>query len=463
LLLGSDGDNVWLPQSQALVGPFCDYVKAEPVPNVVLFAMTEIPGFRTSHMHHFSDPHHLAKRIEYYLISKELQFVPHGGPVIGPALVGQVLSAFLCDPSWARKMEDKIALQVFSKQTVLKTLNAADKNPDFLYLLFALLPPSLMFAAILDPDLTRADRIANLLLALSLVQNYRDFVEEAYRNRGRDWRAQDNKLPFPEAWAQEFISVVLGLIYELLSSPLLHLGAGGSHFIEHFFALIRRMCCNDESHEAFMRNFWKVAAKMRLLTELHIDAPVPPRRSDSGCRLRDSEADLPGLTDIPAVDIWGQSLQFLSLCGEAHDSSMAKLARIDQARGYPCPPLDLGVVVSKLHEPGQTHKLGMRGEGYVSVGGLGNDKRRAGASQLAALARPETLVVVEVADEVTQEERYLGGDDDGGAVELDQHPDGVEPRGEDIELPEEEQLAADMGIGDSGEGRLEEPPVQAEV
>jgi hypothetical protein len=94
----------------------------------------------------------------------------------------------------------------------------------------------------------------------------------------------------------------------------------------------------------------------------------------------------------------------------------------------------------------------MRSDGHVAVGGLGNDKRHAGASQFASLARqvpdvevsPDAKVLIQEEDMLEEVDRLLSGEDDGGALHLDDHPSGVEPLLEDVELPEVELLAAEQ-------------------
>jgi hypothetical protein len=123
---------------------------------------------------------------------------------------------------------------------------------------------------------------------------------------------RDNRLPFPEPWSAEFATLCLALLYHLLHTKMLHLGAKGSHFIEHLFVLIRSLCRGDESHEAFLRAFLRVAVKMQVLRELGIKQATPSRRNDSRCRL--SEADLPDPKVVPFADRYVQSLQFLAIC-----------------------------------------------------------------------------------------------------------------------------------------------------
>lgn len=188
---------------------------------------------------------------------------------------------YLLNNDGARKMEDVLPQKLFSSQTLEKTANT--NSPE---LFFALLPTTLLLESIFSEKMTRQQRIDNLLLGTALVSLYLLTLKygtlKSDDSQSLERKDVNNRICFPSSWCKEYISATMSITGILATERDVHLGACGSHFIEHLFGAVRRLSAGEDTHKRFVSSM-KNAFTERLLTkELGLVDTTPSRRSDSG-------------------------------------------------------------------------------------------------------------------------------------------------------------------------------------
>lgn len=283
--LATDGDTLYGRYS-------CNFVIAL-ISKVTEFPDHTLPEVMSdmSMLFHFSDPFHLVKRDRY----KKVRGIPFSGV---PNEIGQLYSVddlvelgipqYLLDNDKARKMEDSLPLKLFSYEILELVISEGDPQ-----LVFLMLPSTLLMESLHSEELSRQKRIdyllygASLVLLYHLVQN--DYAEHASNNPKTTNKFIASHYGFTKPWCKEYISVVFAIAHLLATEPNVHLGSCGTHFLEHFFGAIRRHSQGDDTHQRFLSSMQNVLLERLLLQRLGISLDPPPRRSDSGARVSDSD------------------------------------------------------------------------------------------------------------------------------------------------------------------------------
>lgn len=182
---------------------------------------------------------------------------------------------------------------------------------------FALLPTSLLFEAIFG-DITRTERIEYLSIgfALILLYSYEAQAQQGANNyTQRSNRSKDGSecvRVFPESFCSKYLELTYSLINQLALNTRIHLGSLGSHKLEHFFGLIRRLTYDDYSPQAFERITRKALLYKSLCKTLNCSIKIDKRKSDSGSKL-EKDTDAPIL--LPFAAYLSTAFSILNDCG----------------------------------------------------------------------------------------------------------------------------------------------------
>lgn len=283
--LATDGDNLYGRYSEAFVN--------EIITDIVGFSNLSVVEFvqKCSLLFHFSDPFHLAKRDRYRRISKAwISAVPNGisHMMTVDSLENIGIPKYLLDGDQARRMEDSLPLKLFSLENLEKAIGTGNFE-----LVFSMLPTTLLMESIHSEGFSRQQRIDLLLFGSSLVLLYfvtfSHFLEDSTPARAEAIKTVRSHSVFTLSWCREYISVTLGIANLLATEDEMHLGACGTHFLEHFFGAIRRHSRGEDTHQRFIGSMRDVLLERLLLQKLNIQLNPPNRRSDSGAKVRSSE------------------------------------------------------------------------------------------------------------------------------------------------------------------------------
>ena len=79
------------------------------------------------------------------------------------------------------------------------------------------------------------------------------------------------------------------IIYTICHNETVHLGALGTHWVEHFFGSMRRLCAGDSTHSNFLRNVTRWYLDHSIRMKLGIQSVSKSRESDSGVILTEND------------------------------------------------------------------------------------------------------------------------------------------------------------------------------
>jgi hypothetical protein len=239
---------------------------------------------------HFSDPFHLVKRDRYRKVASEPYVVDpwdRSAQCSRKDLTRLGIPSYLMSQDQVRKMEDSLPLKLFTLQTLGRIID--DDNPR---LFFAMLPSTFLLESIHSDLLSRSERIEYLMIGASLLLLYELYKNELAKCNYVIKDKKYDRIPrgrecFTSAWSAEYISVAFSIVSLLYTEDTLHLGACGTHILEHYFGAIRRHSGGEDTHVRFISSMKKVLLEQHLLTELEIPRDTPHKRSDSGYVISD--------------------------------------------------------------------------------------------------------------------------------------------------------------------------------
>ena len=157
---------------------------------------------------------------------------------------------YILDPSKSKKMDDNLPILLFSRENVEKAIQMERYD-----LLLSLLPSYLLINAVFSPDLTREQRVEQLTFGFSIVITYyNDYILYDFQNGLQSRNRMGGKNQFmtlyDPIWMKKYLSLTISLSKSLSDHHKIHLGALGTHFLEHFFGMIRRFCLSNDSAAA---------------------------------------------------------------------------------------------------------------------------------------------------------------------------------------------------------------------
>ena len=82
------------------------------------------------------------------------------------------------------------------------------------------------------------------------------------------------------------MSLTISLSKILIDRRRIHLGSLGTHFLEHFFGMVRRFCRGNDSSTEFLNEVENILVFKLLQKESIKEIVTQPRRSDNGARLQ---------------------------------------------------------------------------------------------------------------------------------------------------------------------------------
>lgn len=280
--IGTDGDNAYAYYRYML--QYIDNIRNSLSSMTIQeFAQEKHPLF------HFCDPFHLAKRDRSHKINVELfRFSPTTSTPYGSVelLMSCGIPPYVFTRDNSKKMDDQLPLRIFNLKIVKRVVEKENKA-----LLFSILPTTLLLEAIHSPTMSRTNRIECLMYGFSLIYIYYKTQEitifERPKVMEKGYASYMKESCFTQTWCEQYISVTLGIASLLCTEKELHLGALGSHFVEHLFGNVRRISRGDNTHTKFLKTMQLHLLEEKLCNELNIRSNKQERRSDSGVIVTD--------------------------------------------------------------------------------------------------------------------------------------------------------------------------------
>lgn len=209
------------------------------------------------------------------------------------------IKEYLLDPSKSKKMDDNLPLLLFSQENIEKAL--LKKRYD---IVLSMLPSYLLANSLFSTELNRNQRIEQLSFGCSIALiYYNDYInynfEKGKQSRSRQGGTNQHMTLFDPIWLKKYISLTTSLVQVIREQKEVHLGSLGTHFLEHFFGMVRRFCRGNDCASSFEQAVDNIIVYKLLQKEKFTDLNIQPGRSDSGVRLR---SDTKSIKEIP-IDV----------------------------------------------------------------------------------------------------------------------------------------------------------------
>lgn len=216
-------------------------------------------------------------------------------------------------------MDDNLPLQFFSQENIRASIRIGRFD-----LLIALLPCYLLINSIMSDNLTREQRLEQQSLGFSIIATYyNDFLsydfETGLQKRNRDGGKNKHMTLYDVIWMKKYMSLCISLTKVLVDPKSVHLGALGTHFLEHFFGMVRRFCHGDDFVSSFQNSIENIIILKLIQNENNYDISKQPGRSDSGSRLKEENRMI---KEVPLkVSMW-RAAEILLTVGELLNSTL---------------------------------------------------------------------------------------------------------------------------------------------
>ena len=234
----------------------------------------------------FEDLLHLTKCVRYrFVCGSNVCPYPHSAQGVSNEDFANVgIVPWVLDASQVRKMDDFLPLMMFNVDNVIRASELGMHN-----VALTLLPVTLALTAVMNQELTRVERLNYLATAWALFWCYK----EAYTKIPVQYRCQTAGKAKGQNQAMQIYDVNtlekgLALFYclsRVIADPKpVHLGALGTHWLEHLFGNVRRLCGNNDTPGNFERSLLVIMLKKLFLHEQQA-SKQRKRLSDSGAIL----------------------------------------------------------------------------------------------------------------------------------------------------------------------------------
>lgn len=243
----------------------------------------------------FYDPLHNGKNNRYFLSDPEFLFfwVDEESTKYNVDDLKAIIDPNLLSTSEITKMDDNLALKLFSEKNIHSCIQ--NKRMD---LAFALLPTTLLFQAIFKEELSRAERIRRLSIGFALILLYaydskQHLIEKGYTQREyKDRNKHRGSRIWPSTFCGKYLEMIFGTVKVLCENTKIHMGSLGSHLIEHWFGLIRKLTQQNYELSAFFDATRKTILYNTLCSELGVNTKIEKRMSDSGVKIMQENEEL---------------------------------------------------------------------------------------------------------------------------------------------------------------------------
>ena len=273
--LAFDGDSGYLPFVKEMTGKMLipDPQRSLSAQNVESLLM-------------FEDMLHLVKCIRYRFVSgsKICPFPCTMETVTLEDFKKVGILDWVLDPSQARKMDDFLPLMMFRTEYIVRAIELGMPH-----VACTLLPMTLLISAVMERSLSREQRLNYLSTVWAFLWCYiAAYTEIPPAARGQSPTREKGKSEHMQIYDLNSLHKGLSLCFSLskvISDPRpVHLGALGTHWLEHFFGNIRRLCGKHDGAGNFERCL--LVLMMQKLISPDAKMEISPKRlSDSGAIL----------------------------------------------------------------------------------------------------------------------------------------------------------------------------------
>jgi hypothetical protein len=265
------------------------------------FKMSLFENFHFDELPFFSDALHLLKNIRHRFVGGSKLWLFPGScnkTISRDDFLSLGIPEYILTDSRAKNQEDLFPLIFFSMKYLSKSIRF--HRPDLTYVLF---PWVLLKNSIFVPSYTRSQRVEMLTSAFALILLYYislqhyfkekkssplikkdQFFQKMNRKSKKEEKlGEQNAITLlDKGTCKKSLALIFNLIGELSKSETIHMGSLGSHFLEHFFGLIRRIDHGDDRFSNFLYSSIKTVLLNELKHEYGIEITIPSRISDSG-------------------------------------------------------------------------------------------------------------------------------------------------------------------------------------
>ena len=241
----------------------------------------------------FEDLLHLAKCVRYrFVCGSRICPYPHENVTVSVQDFERIgVFPWVLDNSQVRKMDDFLPIMFFNVENFTRALDLGMPQVSL-----CLLPITLMLSAVMNSELTRQQRLDYLSRAWAFFwcykQAYRNSLPEIPRHKTSKMKGQNQ---FMAIYDFNTLDKALSLCYSLsrviADRRAVHLGALGTHWLEHFFGNVRRICNKNDCPANFERSMLLLMLNKAILTDER-QLVNRKRLSDSGAILPNEENDV---------------------------------------------------------------------------------------------------------------------------------------------------------------------------
>lgn len=280
--LAFDGDTGYLKFAKAYYTKFSEFVfssHAKKLYDLIPYPL-DIPLI-------FEDMYHVIKCIRYrFVCGSNICIYPFRDTTINiQDLTSIGISDWILDPSQSKKMDDLLPLMIFNLDNIVKAANLGKFE-----IAIALLPSTLLAEAVLNQDLTRSERLQFLSYSWSFFYVYRYYIKKSPNQNPKKMKGKNNSMcPYDSNTLDKVLSLIYSLCCILKDPRSVHMGSLGTHWLEHFFGNIRRLCVRDDSPPAFIRSTLYLVLR-HVVSNQPINGRIK-KRSDSGAILKKMESN----------------------------------------------------------------------------------------------------------------------------------------------------------------------------
>ena len=272
----------------------------------------------------FEDLLHLAKCVRYrFVCGSRLCPYPHENVTVSVQDFERIgVFPWVLDNSQVRKMDDFLPIMFFNVDNFTRGLDLGMPQVSL-----CVLPMTLMLSAVMNSELTRQQRLDYLSRAWAFFwcykQAYRNSLPQIPRHKTRKLKGENQ---FMALYDFNTLDKALSLCYSLsrviADGRAVHLGALGTHWLEHFFGNVRRLCNKNDSPANFERSLLLLMLNKAMFHEEQ--QPINRKRlSDSGAILYNEENDV--LPSMPLGSFIFEAAMILRFYPHRFNEQVARL------------------------------------------------------------------------------------------------------------------------------------------